>query len=283
MGVEPPFHAQRYHIATVEETRQPVLANIDHWLNQWGHPIWEGIYLGEQESCEQKLAQAQAAGTSAFSNEDAQAAANLYLDFLDIQTQARFCPDQEEQTQIRLAFIEKLGKLPPAGELQLVMWARTVLTTRCLAHHQGLRSISEPEVSDLIELIPVDDLGHQSISYLAFWAYNLSNKFYLDYCYRLFLTDPFVFMVDFSRQRIKVMRALVCGNCRDEDIEKLIGLIPHQMHLEWFEGYITPECKNQGLWTKSRSAQLTQKSDELRLGGPKVPTSRKPLSFQLNF
>lgn len=267
----------------MEETRLPVLTNIDHWLDQWGHPIWEGIYLGDQESCEQMLTQAQVAATSAFSTEDAQAAANLYLDFLDIQTQARFCPDQEEQTQIRLAFIEKLGKQPPAGELQRVMWARTVLTIRCLAHHMGLRDIGEPEVSDLIEYIPVNDLGHQSISYLAFWAYDLRNKFYLDYSYRLFLTDPFVFMVDFSRQRIKVMRALVYGTCQDTDIEKLIGLIPHKMHLDWLDRYIRPECENQGLWTKSMSEQLRQKSEELRLGGPKVPTSRNPLSFQLNF
>ena len=267
----------------MEETRVPVLANVDHWLNQWGHPIWEGIYLGNQQACEQMLKQAEAAITGAFSNQDAHAAAAIHLDFLETQTRAWFSEDSAEQAKIRLEFIGKLGSSAPTGELKLVMWSRTTLTARCLAHHLGLHKIGEAEVSELVEHIPVDDLGHQSISYLAFWAYSELNKFYLDYCYRLFLTDPFVFMVDFSRQRIRIMRALVYGNCKDTDIEKLIELIPHKMHLGWFEDYIIPKCQSNELWTEALAQQLRGKSTWISIEGPKVPSSRKPLGFQLNF
>lgn len=267
----------------MDETRQPVLGNIDHWLNQWGHPIWEYIYLYDWEACDDKLAEASEVIDGAFSSPDAQAAAAIYLDFLGSQKQAQFSKDPGEQTKTRLDFIDKLGSQPPTGELELVMWGRTLLTVRCLAHHLGLRAASEEEVSDLIEHVPVGDLDHQSISYLAFWAFKMRSKFYLDYCYRLFLTDPFVFMVDFSRQRIRIMRALVYGNCKDEDIEKLIELIPHKMHLEWFEDHIIPECHSQELWTETLGQRFKGKMTQISLEGPKVPASLKQVSFMLNF
>jgi hypothetical protein len=90
-------------------------------------------------------------------------------------------------------------------------------------------------------------------------------------------------MVDFSRQRIKVMRALVSKSCELEDITRLIELIPHQIHWNWIDEQIKPECSVQNLWPAGIEQAFTRKRIELEAEGPKVPKRSQPVSFQVNF
>jgi hypothetical protein len=130
--------------------------------------------------------------------------------------------------------------------------------------------------------VPEEDRNHQMMSYLAFWAFSRREKDYLEACYRFFLTQPVDFMVDFSRQRAKVMLMLAEERCERSDLVKLIELAPHLMHLQWIGRNIAGPLMESSLWDDELQAQLERRIRRLRNSTPDVPPSDEPPGISIN-
>lgn len=258
-----------------------MLEHVDRWLEQWRRPIWEALYRRDEAGCRNELAQAEIAWDAYAVTTDEREAARLYLDFLTCQVDESFKPVRDLKRGLVLEALEQLAK-PVETPLAITMQARVLLTLRCWAHVQSIHPLSREEVDRWYKIVPEEDRDHQLMSYIAFWAFSRREQGYLEACYRYFLTQPVEFMVDFSRQRAKVMLLLAENRCQHADLEKLIGLAPHLMHLQWIGRHVAGPLMERGLWNTELQEQLELKIRGLRDSTPEVPPRDEPPGFVIN-
>jgi len=259
-----------------------VLGLINQWLEKWRRPIWETIYRAEEPVSKRLVKEAYADWETWDTGADEKAAARLYLEFLDHQVEETYCPDPAAAAQLIRGAVDKLSR-PVDTPLAMVMQARVLLTLRCWAQHQEVLDLPVEVAMRYLEEIPEDDFDHQLMSYLAFWAFIVSDQGILEKTYRFFLIQPLDFMVDYSRQRVKVMLGLVKETCESEDLVKLINLMPHPRHAQWVKQYVMPRCQELGLWSEDVDIHYKSRVTSLSLGRPQVPPRNRPEAFHVNF
>ena len=259
-----------------------MLYEINQWLEKWRRPVWETIYRGEAEVSRRLIREAYAAWEAWEADQDDRAAAKLYLDFLEHQVEETYCADATAAAVLIHEALRNLAR-PQITPRAVVMQARVLLVLRCWAHHQGVKDLPVELATELLSQVPEEDLDHQAYSYLAFWAFIVREKPFLERAYRYFLIQPVDFMVDYSRQRVKVMLALVEGPCEAEDLLKLVNLMPHPRHAEWVGRYVKPRCEELGIWSDDLDIRFKGRVASLAIGRPQVPPRDKPEGFHVNF
>jgi hypothetical protein len=222
-----------------------MLELTDKWLDPWRVKIWDAMYRRDE-------------------------AESLCLDFMNFQIGESFVSSPESRDALIRAALTGLSgaRTTAAGQ---AMRARVLLTMRCWAARYDVQEASEDEIEALLAMIPESDLDHQNWTYLSFWAFDARNARILGRAYRQFLVAPFDFMVDFSRQRIKVMLQIVEGRTQAVEVAKLIELIPHLKHVEWLRQLIVPSLIEAGEWQPELNAKLMARERELAEAGPQPP------------
>jgi hypothetical protein len=258
-----------------------MLENVDRWLEQWRKPVWEALYRRDEESCRHELAQAIAGWEMYAATTDERQAARLYLDFLQCQADESFQAARDLKRGIVLEAIEQLAN-PVDSTVARTMQARVLLTLRSWAHILSVYPLQRAEVDRLFAQIPAEDLDHQCVSYLAFWSFAIREAHYLQIAYRYFVTQSVDFMVDYSRQRVKVMLVLTEGRCERDDLVKLIELAPHLMHAQWIGRHVAAFCMDSELWDDGLQGLLATRVTELRDKPPQVPPRSEPEGFVIN-
>lgn len=258
-----------------------MLEHIDRWLEQWRKPIWDALYRRDESGARAVLEQAITAWDSYDSTADIRAAMRMYLDFLSCQIDESFKPIRDIKRGILLDCAERIAAVVDLP-LVHIMRARVLLTLRCWAHVQSVHPLARLDADRWYVAVPVEDRDHQMMSYVAFWAFTLQEMDYLREAYHYFVTQPVNFMVDFSRQRAKVMLMLAENRFARQDIVKLIDLAPHLMHLQWIGRHIAAHCMSQQQWDNQLQAQLDEKVRRLRDTVPHAPLRDVPVGFDIN-
>jgi hypothetical protein len=259
-----------------------VLKQIDRRLSQFGEPIREHVYTRDEAACSQVLDSAWRWLATQQVSKDEQQAMKMYLHFLEFQVSDAFTQEKDKRRQQILYVMRSLSD-PIIDPISSVMQARVLLTLRCWAHRSYDVRLSLKQFEQWFNMIPEEDIDARCWNYISFWAFATRADDYLRAAYRYFLTSPVDFMVDFSRQRLKVMVGLIEGRCTVKDVERMIELMPHYYHIRWFLKNIVPFCKNLHLWTPALEGAFNNKSRELmdspRVPPRSVPQGRKILNF----
>ncbi len=170
------------------------------------------------------------------------------------------------------------------GQLSSVMQARCSLTQRCWAHAMHGIGIPRGHVDRFYGEIPEEDRDHQLMNYLSFWAFANRDLDYMELSYRYFLLEPVEFMVDFSRQRVKVMQAVIRRDLESDDLLRLFELMPHRMHADWFEKLILPVLEEQRMASAASLEMFQERKKALQTQAPQVPPrTQAPGRITLNF
>ena len=260
-----------------------MIRHLDNWLDNFRRPVWEAIYLNDRAKCEEVLQQADRALEAVMFPPDDKEAVQVYLRFLRYQLRHYFL--DAEHTAADLARAEMVNlSAAEHGPLTSLMQARCSLTQRCWAHAVHGISLPAPYVDRWYTQIPEEDHEHQMMNYMSFWAFVTENLYYLDQSYRYFLLQPVEFMVDFSRQRLKVMQAIVKDELERSDLLRLIELMPHRMHADWFEKVVLPVLTRKNMIGEDTLAIFKAKKHELEQQAPQIPPrTRKTGKISLNF
>lgn len=258
-----------------------MLELIDRWLDQYHDTAWECIYTRDHGRAQAQLGLAQEALAQRAGSDDELAAIKLALAALDYEVADAFAPDDSERRRLLEGCLDRLQEADPQGPLESTVRARLLLTMRALAHLRGVRGLPAAEAEMLWRAVPREDTDHKMASYCAFWAFNTPHHDILRQCYRFFLTAPIDFMVDFSRQRVRVMLSIVEGHLEAQELEELIGLMPHPLHLEWFMQHLYPACRRHGCWSHALEMQLKYKAEQLQSNPPQPPPRDKPRFFKV--
>jgi len=259
-----------------------MLELVDRWLEQWRAPVWDSIYRREEAECLKVLDQAEAAWLIYDASPDRRQAARIYLDFLTCQVEESFTPVHDIKRGILLDAAERLAQ-PVEEPLATMMQARVLLTLRCWTHVQDVFPLEIQDADRWFDKLPPEDRDHQLMSYLALWAFTVEHAGFLETSYRWFLTQKVGFLVAFSRQRVKVMLALIERRCSKRDLSKLIELAPHLMHLAWIGRHVAMACMEQDLWDEKLQSELNRKIRKLRHVAPEAPPREVPEGLLINF
>jgi hypothetical protein len=259
-----------------------MLERVDRWLEQWRRPIWDSIYRRDKEDCLRVLDQAEAAWIIYDESRDKRMAARLYLDSLTCEVAESFTAVRDIKRGLVLETLEQLSQ-PMEEPLATMMQARVLLTLRCWAHVQGIFPLDIQDVERWFNKLPPEDRDHQLMSYLALWAFTVEHAGFLEMSYHWFLTQRVLYLVAFSRQRVKVMLALIERRCARRDLCKLIDLAPHMMHLQWIGRHVAAFCQDHGLWDDELQEKLDYKIRQLRQVAPQAPPREVPEGILVNF
>ncbi|MCB1216571.1 hypothetical protein KDL44_04225 [bacterium] len=260
-----------------------MIQHLDNWLAQYRTPFWEAIYLDNNTACQASLQQARDALANAPFSEDERQALGVYVDFMQYQLKHYFAANAMQRAELARGQIVSIS-MASRGPLATVMEARCSLTQRCWAHAMHGIGIPRGHVDRFFGQVPEEDRDHQLMNYLSFWAFAVRDLDYMEQSYRYFLLVPVEFMVDFSRQRVKVMQAALRLELERHDLLRLIELMPHRMHAAWFEKLLLPVLQEKKLISESTLAAFEQKRSELLARPPAVPPrSQSPGKISLNF
>jgi hypothetical protein len=260
-----------------------MIQHLDNWLEQHRRQVWEAIYLVDRETCEEALQRAERAVQTALFPEDDTQALQIYLGFLRHQLRNHFADSSQSGADLARSEIVSVN-MADRGPFSKLMQTRCSLTQRSWAH--ALHGIVLPlaQVDKWYGEIPEEDRDHQLMNYLSFWSFVNDNLYYLDQSYRYFLLQPVEFMVDFSRQRVKVMQAVVRDDLERSDLHRLIELMPHRMHAAWFEDVLLPALAQRLLISPDVLEAFEKRKAELGMQKPQVPPrSRASGKITLNF
>ena len=247
-----------------------MIRHIDNWLSAYRTPFWEAIYLNNIRECQSSLEKAEQAQANATFTADELQAIAIYIDFLRYQLKHYFAPTGSDRAE--LARGEIVSSMDAScGPLAEIMQARCRLTQRCWAHAMHGIGIPRGHVDRYFAAIPEEDRDHQLMNYLSFWAFVNRDLDYMEHSYRYFLLEPVEFMVDFSRQRVKVMQAVIRDELERSDLLRLIELMPHRMHAAWFEKLLLPVLQEKRLIADSTLEIFEEKRRELESVPPNVP------------
>lgn len=247
-----------------------MLETVDKWLDPWRIKIWDALYRREELEARGLLDRARRALDNAGLEEENREAAALCLDFTEFQVYESFAPNHDVRAQLISRVLEQFEP-EPSTETGRVMRARILLTLLCWAQRYEVLEAREQQIRALLHVVPEEDLDHQNWTYLAVWAFSASDAEVLNRAYRKFLTEPYDFMVDFSRQRLKVMVQLVEGRCSVKEIERLIDFLPHLNHVAWLRQFLVPRLVDSALWSPELNARLVAKERDIIAQGPKPP------------
>jgi len=259
-----------------------MLELVDRWIEQWRGPVWDSIYRRDEEECLRVLDQAEAAWIIYDASPDKRDAARLYLDFLTCQVAESFTPVRDIKRGLVLETLEQISE-PLDSPLPTMMQARVLLTLRCWAHVQDIFPLEVADAERLFDKLPPEDRDHQLMSYLAFWAFTVEHAGFLEMAYHWFLTQRVCYLVAFSRQRVKVMLALIERRCSRRDLGKLIDLAPHLMHLQWIGRHVAAFCQDHGQWDDELQDRLDRKTRQLCKMAPQAPPREVPEGILVNF
>lgn len=260
-----------------------MIQHLDNWLENHRRPVWEAIYLLDRASCDAALQRAERALQAALFPADDTEALQIYLRFLGYQMRNHFSEPGQSGADLARAEIVSVN-MAERGPLSQLMQIRCSLTQRSWAHALHGIVLPQAQVDKWYEEIPQEDRDHQLMNYLSFWAFVNDNLHYLDQSYRYFLLQPVEFMVDFSRQRVKVMQAVVRDDLERSDLQRLIELMPHRMHADWFETVLLPVLAQRLLVIPDVLEAFEIKKAELAMQKPQVPPrSRASGKITLNF
>jgi hypothetical protein len=259
-----------------------MLEVLDNWLEPFRLRAWDAAYRREEQAARQAVADAARFCDSCNASADESSALAIALDFMDTQVNESFLADPEGRAGLLLDAITRIGR-PQQGPLARAIQARSLLTLRCWAARFDYAPLTPAEVESLFNRIPYEDLEHHNWTFLSFWAFQQRDSYYLSLAYKQFLTKPFDFMIDFSRQRLKVMLQLVEGRCLDRDVQRLIELLPHLMHVNWMREHIVPACIDAGIWDVDLNNRLLRREQALIDAGPvPPPRERRQVSYKVN-
>ncbi|MCB1188596.1 hypothetical protein KDL29_15655 [bacterium] len=247
-----------------------MIQHLDNWLAQFRTPFWEAIYLDNHTQCQASLDQAQRAlGNSVFSGDELDAL-RIYVHFMRYQLKHYFAPSAADRADLARGEIVSVS-LAQHGPLAGIMQARCSLTQRCWAHAMHNIGIPRGHVDNFYRQVPEEDRDHQLMNYLSFWAFAAADIDYMEQSYRYFLMVPVEFMVDFSRQRVKVMQAILKDDLERVDLLRLFELMPHRMHAAWFEKLVLPVLKDRNLIAESTMTAFEERRKILQSSPPAVP------------
>ncbi|MEZ5338653.1 MAG: hypothetical protein R3F46_10335 [bacterium] len=201
-----------------------MIQHLDNWLAQYRTPFWEAIYLDNNAACQASLQQARDALANAPFSEDERQALGVYVDFMQYQLKHYFAANAMQRAELARGQIVSIS-MASRGPLATVMEARCSLTQRCWAHAMHGIGIPRGHVDRFFGQVPEEDRDHQLMNYLSFWAFAMRDLDYMEQSYRYFLLVPVEFMVDFSRQRVKVMQAALRLELERHDLLRLIELM----------------------------------------------------------
>jgi hypothetical protein len=244
------------------------LHRVDNIVEPHRRAVWEAIYRREGDAARQAADGARAAFRAVSTAEDRSALLALWpvLDFAVIDAFAR---SQDEEFE---AFINDLQlTVDTEGELGEAAQALSQIILRCAGHLHGIQEFSADEANALLARLPDGFMNHQCCMYLALWAFSIKDLEHVLLAYKYFLVTPIEFMVDFSRQRLKVMVALLEHRCDAKELARLIQLVPNPLHATWLLESLVPEAQAQALWTDELADQLAHKLAELTEKAPAVP------------
>lgn len=247
-----------------------MLEELDKWLDPWRIKVWDALYRREEAEARSLVERSRRTLENAgFAPAEHEAAA-LCLDFTAFQVDESFAADHE----VRAGCIEKVLEQfapEPQHEIARVMRSRILITLLCWAQRYEVLEAREQQIRTLLHVVPESDLDHQNWTYLATWAFAARDAAILGRAYRKFLTEPFDFMVDFSRQRLKVMLQVLEGRGEPREIVKLIDLLPHLNHVAWLRQHLVPVLVDTGLWSPELNARLVAREHDIVAQGPKPP------------
>ena len=252
-----------------------MLERVDEYLKQWREPIWDGLYRRQEDVCRELMEQAWQAWRDGDADEGERQAVSIYLEYLELEIEESFSTDPERRTELIREALHRLSR-DVGSWLAEIVQARVLLSLRCWAHVCGVLVLDRADVDRLWALVPPEDIDHQTWTYVGMWAFSAGELDYLRKGYRYFVTQPIDFMRDFSRQRFKVMIALLEERCQRRDLERLIELVPHLRHAQWLGRNIAAWCMERELWDDGLQQSLDSKVRSLRYAAPKTPLRTKP-------
>jgi len=244
------------------------LYRLDNIVEPHRRAMWEAIYRREEHNAREAADAAKAAFESHADPIDRAALLVLWptLDFAVADAFAHTLDDEFE------AFVADLrATLDADGPLADAAQALSQLILRCAGHMHDFQPFTPAEASALLARLPEGFMNHQCCMYLALWAFSIHDIEHVRLAYKYFLITPIEFMVDFSRQRLKVMLMLMERRCDAKELARLIELLPNPLHASWLLDAITPEAQAQGLWNDALAEQLATKLAELSISAPSVP------------
>jgi hypothetical protein len=244
------------------------LHRLDNLVEPHRRTVWEAIYRREEQVAREAAASARQAFDDHPEAGDRSALLVLWPT-LDFAVADAFAHTLDEEFE---AFIADLQATVDAdGELAEAAQALSQLILRCAGHLHEFQELSSGEVNELLARLPEGFMNHQCCMYLGLWAFSIRDLEHVKLAYKYFLITPIEFMVDFSRQRLKVMVALLEGRCDAKELSRLIDLIPNPIHATWLLEAVTPEAQTQGLWNDALAEQLAAKLADLAVSAPTVP------------
>ena len=244
------------------------LHRLDNLVEPHRREVWEAIYRREEDKARAAADAARAAFDTYPVPTDRAALLVLWptLDFAVADAFAHTLDDEFE------AFVSDLQATVEAdGELADAAQALAQLILRCAGHLHEFQALSGDEVEALLARLPEGFMNHQCCMYLALWAFSIRDLDHVKLAYKYFLITPIEFMVDFSRQRLKVMVMLLEGRCDAKELARLIELVPNPLHATWLLEAVTPEAQAQGIWNDALAEQLAHKLADLTVNAPMVP------------
>jgi hypothetical protein len=244
------------------------LHRIDNLVEPHRREVWEAIYRREEEQARTAAAAARSAFEANPVADDRSALLALWptLDFAVADAFARTLDDEFE------AFVADLQATVDAeGQLAEAAQALAQVILRCAGHLHEFQPLTVEEANALLARLPMGFMNHQCCMYLGLWAFSIRDMEHVRLAYKYFLITPIEFMVDFSRQRLKVMVALLEGRCDAKELARLIELIPNPLHATWLLEAVSPEAQAQGIWNDALAEQLAAKLADLTLKAPSVP------------
>ena len=252
-----------------------MLEVLDQWLEPHHQAVWAGIYLHNESHSREALTDAYRLLDASSFPDDERNALTIYLNFLGHQADFYFRQPPESDGAEILQRAASLLSIPQHQPVSSSMQSRVLLTICCFAHARGALTLAETDAALWLSRVAESDMDHQTWNYISFWAFAIRDTEYLTRAYRYYLTRPVDFMVDFSRQRIKVLISLTEGRCMIGDIERMINLMPNPLHTDWFRWFLQPACIQQGLWTEGLALALSRREAEVGLNRS-IPPSTAP-------